>query len=685
MKEPTATPPIAAKKPKDLTIHGHTRVDEYFWLNDRENPEVIKYLTDENTYTKAIMADTDTFQAKLYKEMRSRIKEDDTSVPYKDNGYWYYTRYEEGKEYAIHCRKKGSMEGAEEILLNENELAEGHDYFSAGGLTVSDDNKWLSFSIDTVSRRLYTIHFKNLETGEILAESIPNSEGGVAWAADNKTVFYAKKDLQTLRTPEIYRHVVGTAASADKLIFTEEDDTFNCSVWRSRSKAKIFIGSYQTVSTEYRMLDASKPEGEFVLIEPRSRDHEYSVTDFGDKLYIVTNLEAKNFRLMEAPVKSPGRKNWKEVIAHRPETLLEGVEMFKDFMVLEERTNGLSMLRIRKQSTGEEHYVNFGEAAYTTYLSTNREFDTDKLRYGYSSMTTPWSTFEYGMATKERTLLKEQPVIGTFKKENYTTERIMATATDGTKVPISIVYRKGVKKDGSAPLLLYAYGSYGASMDAYFSSTNLSLLDRGFIYAIAHIRGGEEMGRQWYEDGKLLKKKNTFTDFIDCGEHLIKSGYTGKDKLFAMGGSAGGLLMGAVVNMRPDLWKGVVAAVPFVDVVTTMLDESIPLTTGEYDEWGNPNVKEYYDYIRSYSPYDNVEAKEYPNMLVTTGLHDSQVQYWEPAKWVARLRDRKTGNNLLLLHTNMEAGHGGASGRFESLKETALEFAFIFKLMGIKE
>jgi len=685
MKEPTATPPIAAKKPKDLTIHGHTRVDEYFWLNDRENPEVIKYLTDENTYTKAIMADTDTFQAKLYKEMRSRIKEDDTSVPYKDNGYWYYTRYEEGKEYAIHCRKKGTMEGAEEILLNENELAEGHDYFSAGGLTVSDDNKWLSFSIDTVSRRLYTIHFKNLETGEILAESIPNSEGGVAWAADNKTVFYAKKDLQTLRTPEIYRHVVGTAATTDKLIFTEEDDTFNCSVWRSRSKAKIFIGSYQTVSTEYRMLDASKPEGEFVLIEPRSRDHEYSVTDFGDKLYIVTNLEAKNFRLMEAPVKSPGRKNWKEVIAHRPETLLEGVEMFKDFMVLEERTNGLSMLRIRKQSTGEEHYVNFGEAAYTTYLSTNREFDTDKLRYGYSSMTTPWSTFEYGMATKERTLLKEQPVIGTFKKENYTTERIMATATDGTKVPISIVYRKGVKKDGSAPLLLYAYGSYGASMDAYFSSTNLSLLDRGFIYAIAHIRGGEEMGRQWYEDGKLLKKKNTFTDFIDCGEHLIKSGYTSKGKLFAMGGSAGGLLMGAVVNMRPDLWKGVVAAVPFVDVVTTMLDESIPLTTGEYDEWGNPNVKEYYDYIRSYSPYDNVEAKEYPNMLVTTGLHDSQVQYWEPAKWVARLRDRKTGDNLLLLHTNMEAGHGGASGRFESLKETALEFAFIFKLMGIKE
>ena len=685
MKDTQAIPPIAAKKPKDLTIHGHTRVDEYFWLNDRENPEVIDYLKAENDYTKAIMADTEGFQDKLYKEMRSRIKEDDTSVPYKDNGYWYYTRYEEGKEYAIHCRKKDSMEGTEEILLNENELAEGHDYFSAGGLNVSDDNKWMSYSVDTVSRRLYTIYFKNLETGQVLAESIPNCAGGVAWAADNKTVFYAKKDLQTLRTPEIFRHVVGTDPKADKLIFTETDDTFNCYVYRSRSKAKIIIGSSQTVSTEYRMLDATKPEGEFVLIEPRSRDHEYSISDFGDKLYIVTNWDAKNFRLMEAPINNPGRKNWKEVIAHRPETLLEGVEMFKDFMVLEERTNGLSMLRIRRQSTGEEHYINFGEAAYTTYLSTNRDFDTDKLRYGYSSMTTPWSTFEYGMATKERTLLKEQPVLGDFKKENYVTERIMATATDGTKVPVSIVYKKGVKKDGTAPLLLYAYGSYGASMDAYFSSTNLTLLDRGFIYAIAHIRGGEEMGRQWYEDGKLLKKKNTFTDFINCGEHLIKEGYTSKDKLFAMGGSAGGLLMGAVVNMRPDLWKGVVAAVPFVDVVTTMLDESIPLTTGEYDEWGNPNEKEYYEYILSYSPYDNVEAKDYPNMLVTTGLHDSQVQYWEPAKWVARLRDRKTDSNLLLLHTNMEAGHGGASGRFESLKETALEFAFIFKLAGIKE
>lgn len=680
MKDTLTAPPIAEKKPHELTIHGHTRVDEYFWLNDRENPEVIEYLNAENAYTKAMMADTDTLQDKLYKEMRGRIKEDDSSVPYQDNGYWYYTRYEEGKEYPIHCRKKSSFDAPEEVMLNVNELAEGHDYFSVAGLSVSDDNKWLSYGVDTVSRRLYTIHFKNLETGEVRPESIANCSPGVAWAADNKTVFFTKKDTQTLRTNQIFRHKLGDDVNVAKLIFTEEDETFNAGVYRSRSKAKIFIASYQTVSTEYRMLDANDPDGEFVLIEPRQRDHEYSVVHFGEKLYIVTNWEAKNFRLMETAVNKPSRSNWKEVIAHREETLLEGVEMFRDHMVLEERTGGLAQLRIRQMSTGAEHYVDFGEAAYTVYVSTNKDFNTDILRYGYSSMTTPWSTFDYSMTTKERTLMKEQPVLGGFNKENYATERIMAPATDGTLVPVSIVYRKGFKKDGSQPLLLYAYGSYGATMDAYFSSNNISLLDRGFVYAIAHIRGGEEMGRHWYEDGKLLKKKNTFTDFIDCGEHLIKEGYTSKGKLFAMGGSAGGLLMGAVVNMRPDLWQGVVAAVPFVDVVTTMLDESIPLTTGEYDEWGNPNVKEYYDYILSYSPYDNVEAKDYPNMLVTTGLHDSQVQYWEPAKWVARLRDRKTDNNLLLLHTNMEAGHGGASGRFEALKETALEFAFLLKL-----
>lgn len=685
MNDTLTAPPIAAKKPHELTIHGHTRVDEYFWLNDRENQEVIDYLNTENAYTKAMMADTDALQEKLYKEMRGRIKEDDSSVPYQDNGFWYYTRYEEGKEYPIHCRKKGSLDAAEEIMLNVNELAAGHDYISVAGLSVSDDNKWLTYGVDTVSRGLYTIHFKNLETGEVRPESIANCSPGVAWAADNKTMFFTKKDTRTLRTNQIFRHKLGEDVNSAKLIFIEEDETFNAGVYRSRSKQKIFIGSYQTVSTEYRMLDANDPDGEFVLIEPRQRDHEYSAVHFGEKLYIVTNWEAKNFRLMETPVSKPSRSNWKEVVAHREETLLEGVEIFRDHMVLEERTGGLAQLRIRQMSTGKEHYVDFGEAAYTVFVSTNKDFNTDILRYGYSSMTTPWSTFDYSMTTKERTLMKEQPVLGDFNKDNYATERIMAPARDGTLVPVSIVYRKGFKKDGNQPLLLYAYGSYGATMDAYFSSNNISLLDRGFVYAIAHIRGGEEMGRHWYEDGKLLKKKNTFTDFIDCGEHLVKEGYTSKGRLFAMGGSAGGLLMGAVVNMRPDLWQGVVAAVPFVDVVTTMLDESIPLTTGEYDEWGNPNVKEYYDYILSYSPYDNVEAKDYPNMLVTTGLHDSQVQYWEPAKWIARLRDRKTDDNLLLLHTNMEAGHGGASGRFEALKETALEFAFIFKLVGIKE
>jgi oligopeptidase B len=685
MNDTLTAPPIAAKKPHELTIHGHTRVDEYFWLNDRENQEVIDYLNAENAYTKAMMADTDALQEKLYKEMRGRIKEDDSSVPYQDNGYWYYTRYEEGKEYPIHCRKMGSLDADEEVMLNVNELAEGHDYISVAGLNVSDDNKWLAYGVDTVSRRLYTLYFKNLETGEVRPEIIADCSPGVAWAADNRTFFYTKKDTQTLRTNQIFRHKLGDDVNSAKLIFTEEDETFNAGVYRSRSKAKIFIGSYQTVSTEYRMLDANDPDGEFILIEPRQRDHEYNVVHFGEKLYIVTNWEAKNFRLMETAVSRPSRSNWKEVIAHREETLLEGVEMFRDHMVLEERKGGLAHLRIRQMSTGKEHYVDFGEAAYTVFVSTNKDFNTDILRYGYSSMTTPWSTFDYNMTTKERTLMKEQPVLGDFNKENYATERIMAPATDGTLVPVSIVYRKGFKKDGSNPLLLYAYGSYGATMDAYFSSNNISLLDRGFVYAIAHIRGGEEMGRHWYEDGKLLKKKNTFTDFIDCGEHLIKEGYTSQGKLFAMGGSAGGLLMGAVVNMRPDLWQGVVAAVPFVDVVTTMLDESIPLTTGEYDEWGNPNVKEYYDYILSYSPYDNVEAKDYPNMLVTTGLHDSQVQYWEPAKWVARLRARKTDSNLLLLHTNMEAGHGGASGRFEALKETALEFAFLLKLAGVGE
>lgn len=683
--EKNMKPPIAEKKPHEMTIHGHTRTDDYFWLKERENPDVIKYLEEENGYTAAALSDTKQFQDNLYKEMRGRIKEDDESVPYLDNGYYYYTRYEEGREYRLHCRRKGSMEAPEEIFIDENELAEGHDYFSLGGIEISDDNKIAAFGIDTVSRRLYTIHFKNLETGEMYDETIANCSGGGAWAKDNKTFFYIAKDTETLRTNRILRHELGTDVNTDVEVFFEKDETFTCYAWRAKSKDFIFIGSFQTISSEYRMLDAGNPKGEFIVIQPRERDHEYNVSHFGDKLYIVTNWDAKNFRLMETPVSKPGKENWKEVIAHRPETLLENIEIFRDYLVVAERTKGLPLLRIIDQKSGSEHYLNFGEEAYTSYIGTNMDFDTEVLRYGYSSLTTPWSTLDYNMRTKEKTLLKEQEVIGDFDRTNYQTERVMVTADDGTQVPMSIVYRKGLKKDGSNPTLLYAYGSYGATMDPYFSSIRLSLLDRGFVYALAHIRGGQDLGRQWYEDGKLLKKKNTFTDFINCGEYLIKNNYTTTEDLFAMGGSAGGLLMGAVVNMRPDLWKGVVAQVPFVDVITTMLDESIPLTTGEYDEWGNPNEKEYYDYILGYSPYDNVTAQDYPNMLVTTGLHDSQVQYWEPAKWVAKLRDKKTDSNLLLLHTNMEAGHGGASGRFESLKETALEYAFMFKLAGIKE
>ena len=686
MKEETAlAAPTAEKQPKELTIHNHTRIDDYFWLNDREDEQVIKYLEAENAYTSAILKDTEKFQEDLYKEMRGRIKEDDSSVPYKENGYFYYTRYEEGKEYEIHCRRKGSMESEEEVILDVNELAKGHDYCAVGELQVSDNNILLAYGIDTVSRRLYTIHFKNLETGETLEEAIPNCAGGGAWAKDNRTFFYTGKDLETLRTDRIWKHTLGTPAKADKEIFNETDDTFSCYVWRTKSRQMIMIGSFQTLSSEFQYLDAGTPEGEFKIVQPRERDHEYGVSHYQDRFYIRTNLDAKNFKLVSTPVSAPGKDNWVEVIPHRGETLFEGLEIFKDHMVLEERTSGLSQIRVINHVDGTEHYLDFGEPAYSAYIGQNVDFDTEVLRFGYSSMTTPWSTFDYNMNTKEKTLMKEQPVLGEFDKADYTTERLMAKAEDGTLVPISVVYRNGAKVEDGAPTLLYAYGSYGASMDAYFSSGRLSLLDRGFIFAIAHIRGGQEMGRHWYEDGKLLKKKNTFTDFIDCGKFLIEQGYTKKDGLYAMGGSAGGLLMGAVVNMAPELWNGVVAAVPFVDVVTTMLDETIPLTTSEYDEWGNPNDKLYYDYILSYSPYDNVAAHAYPNMLVTTGLHDSQVQYWEPAKWVAKLRELKTDDNVLLLHTNMEAGHGGASGRFEAIKETAREYAFIFKMEGITQ
>ena len=678
-------PPVAEKIKKELTIHGDTRVDNYCWLNQRDNPKVIEYLEAENAYTKAMMKHTEDFQKEIYDEIVGRIKQTDMSVPYKDNGYYYYTRYEEGNEYPIYCRKKESLNSEEKIMLNVNEMAEGYNFYSVRGLSVSSDNKLLAYSVDTISRRKYTIYFKDLTTGKIFDVCIPATSGGATWANDNKTVFYTLKDENSLRSYKIMRHVLGTNLSDDVEIFEEKDETFSTYIRKTKSDKYLIISSRSTLSDEYRFLDANNPDGEFKIIQPRERNLEYSIDHYKDKFYIRTNLEAKNFRLMETPVNKTTKENWKEVIPHRKDVFLQNIEIFNNYLVVGERKNGLRQIRIIKWDDRSDHYLDFGEEAYTARISVNRDFDTELLRYSYTSLTTPNSTFDYNMNTKEKVLLKQQEVLGDFDPADYYAERLYATADDGTKIPISLVYRKGLEKNGDNPLLLSGYGSYGASRDPSFSSVRLSLLDRGFVYAIAHIRGGSEMGRYWYEDGKLLKKKNTFTDFNDCAEHLIAEKFTNSEKLFAMGGSAGGLLMGAIINMQPELYKGVVAAVPWVDVVTTMLDKTIPLTTSEFDEWGNPEDEEYYNYMLSYSPYDNVEAKDYPALLVTTGLHDSQVQYFEPAKWVAKLRDKKTGDNLLLLHCNMEAGHGGVSGRFKRYKETALEYAFMFDLVGITE
>jgi oligopeptidase B len=684
MRKEQMKPPIAKTIKKELTLHGHTRIDNFFWLKEREDPEVIAYLNAENDYLKNVLRHTEALQDKLFKEITGRIKKTDMSVPYQDNGYYYYNRYEEKKEYPLYCRKKGSLDGEEEILLDANEMAKGHTYFHVTGLSVSPDNNLLAYGVDTVSRRKYSIYFKNLKTGEVSGDKIPNTTGQATWANDNKTVFYAVKD-KTLRSHKIFKHRLGEAAAKDRQVYHEADKTFNTRVFKTRSKKYLMIASRSTLSTEYRFLDADEPDGSFKIIQPREKDLEYSVEHFQNKFYIRTNYKAKNFRLMETPVAKTAKENWQELIPHREDVFLGGFNVFENFLVLSEREMGLVKLRIIKWADKSEHNLDFGEATYFAYIHFNPEIYTDSLRFGYTSLTTPNSVYEYNMLSREKILLKQEEVVGDFKPENYQAERLYAVAKDGKKVPISLVYRKGVKKDGTNPLLLTGYGSYGFSYDPHFSSPQLSLLDRGGILAIAHIRGGQELGRDWYENGKLLNKKNTFTDFIACAERLIKEKFTASDKLFARGGSAGGLLMGAVVNMRPDLFKGIIAAVPFVDVVTTMLDDSIPLTTAEYDEWGNPNNKEYYDYMLSYSPYDNVEKKNYPAMLVTTGLHDSQVQYWEPAKWVAKLRTLKTGNNLLLLHTNMDAGHGGASGRFKRYKEVALSFAFIFDQLGIKE
>ncbi|MEZ5058105.1 MAG: S9 family peptidase [Saprospiraceae bacterium] len=674
--------PTCEKKPKELSIHGDTRIDNYYWLNDRENPDVIAYLNAENKYLDTVMSHLDSFKTTLFDEIVARIKQDDESVPYLDNGYWYYTRYEKGKEYPIYCRKEGNMDAAEQIMLDVNELAKPYSFYNVGGLSVSPDNKILAFGEDTLSRRIYTIRFKNLETGEISEQKIENTTGSTVWANDNNTFFFTRKD-ETLRPDKIYKRKFNQAGAADQLVWHESDPTFVTYVYNSRSKKYIFIGSYQTVSTEYKVISADQPDAPYKVFQPRERDLEYAVEHFNDKFYIRTNFDAKNFRLMECGENATSKNDWQELIPHRDSVLFEGMDFFNNYLVLSERIDGILKMRIRGWDGSDDHYVDFGEEAYVASAATNREADTKKVRIGYTSMTTPVSVLEYDMETHDLKVLKEQEVIGDFDKNNYQSERLYVKARDGVKVPVSLVYRKDLfKKDGSSPLLLYGYGSYGASMDPYFSSVRLSLLDRGFVYAIAHIRGGEELGRQWYEDGKLLNKKNTFTDFIDCGKYLVAEKYGAADELYGMGGSAGGLLMGAVVNMEPKMWKGIIAAVPFVDVVTTMLDESIPLTTGEFDEWGNPKDKTYYDYIKSYSPYDNVEAKEYPAMMVTTGLHDSQVQYWEPAKWVAKLRDMKTDKNPLVMYCNMDTGHSGASGRFERYKETAMEYAWLLDLAG---
>ena len=696
--------PDAKKIPLELTDHGDTRVDDYFWMRlsdeqkkaetpDAQTQDVLDYLTEENAYIDGALAHTKDLQDQLFDEIVGRIKKDDRSVPVKDRGYWYYTRYEEGKEYAINCRKPAGDEtkyeecgGAEEVMMDQNVMAEGHDYFSMGGMRVSDDNNLLAFAVDTVSRRQYTVHFKDLSTGEILADEIPLTTGGATWAADNKTVFYTRKDEQTLRSNQVFRHVLGTSVEDDVLVFEEEDETFACGVYRTKSDAYLVIYTSQTLSQEYRVLAADDPTGEWKVFQPRERDLEYGISHYGDHFYVVTNLDAKNFRLMKTPVNATTKDNWEEVIPHRDDVLLEGIEIFKDFLVVEERMDGLNQIRIKSWDGAKDEYLEFNDPAYTCGTRSNPDFNTEILRFGYSSMTTPSSSYDHNMRTGERTLLKQQEVVDeNFSPDNYTSERLMVEVRDGVKVPVSMVYRKGTKRDGNNPFLLYAYGSYGSSMDPYFSSVRLSLLDRGFVYAIAHIRGGQEMGRQWYEDGKLLKKQNTFNDFEDVGRAMVEMKYTSPEHLYAMGGSAGGLLMGAVMNQAPELFNGVVAAVPFVDVINTMLDESIPLTTFEFDEWGNPKNEEYYHYMKSYSPYDQVKAQEYPNTLVTTGYWDSQVQYWEPAKWVAKLRDYHQGENLLLFHTNMDAGHGGQSGRFRRYRETALEYAFMMDLEGITE
>jgi oligopeptidase B len=682
--------PVCDTISKKFTAHGDTRIDEYYWLNQYwlkgpDSGKVVDYLKAENAYLDTMMGGTRSLQKKLYEEMKGRIKEKDESVPVFSNGYYYYSRTVEGTDYYLYCRKKGNLDAPEEILADVNAMAKGYDYFSATGFSVSPDNKLMVYGVDTVSRRQYVLHIKNLETGTVLPDVLTNTEGYAVWGNDSKTLFYTSKNKVTLLSEKIKKHTLGTTEQSDVIVYTEKDPSNYINVSKSKSGKYIFINSAGTLSSEVQWLDANTPNGNFKVFQPRLKEVLYSVADQGNRFLIITNQQARNFKLAECPLDKTAADNWKDVLPHSDSVLIEDVEVFKDFWVTTERKNGLTQMRIHNVTDGSEHFVDFGEPAYAVYPSGNREYDLGTLRFGYTSLTTPNSEFDYNMATKEKKLIKEQEVPGGYDKSRYATERVFASAKDGVKVPISLVYKKGLVKDGTAPCLLYGYGSYGNSIDATFSASRLSLLDRGFVYAVAHIRGGQEMGRQWYEDGKMMKKINTFTDFIAAAEFLIADKFTSAAHMYANGGSAGGLLMGAIVNMRPDLWNGVVADVPFVDVITTMSDPTIPLTTNEYDEWGNPASKAAYNYMKLYSPYDNVAAINYPNILVTTGLHDSQVQYFEPAKWVARLRRLKTGKNLLLLKTNMEAGHGGKSGRFKYLEDVALRHAFYLSLEGISQ
>lgn len=687
----SALTPFAEKKEHLRIVHGDSVVDNYYWMYDYfgkgpDSTKVIDYLKAENAYLDTVMFATKKLQSDLFSEMKKRIKEKDMSVPWFKNGYFYYYRTDEGEQYYKLCRKKDSLNSNEEVILDVDEMARGNDYFYINDFNISEDNNFIAFGVDKISRRQYTIFIKDLKTGQLLKDSITNTEGDPVWASDNKTIFYTAKNEVTLLSEKIKRHTLGNPANEDAVVYDENDKANYIGVWKTKNDKYIFIYSEATLSNELRMIESDKPYTEFKIFQPRIKEVLYNVTPLEDKFLITTNISgAKNFKVMECPLYKTDTANWRGFIPHRTNVLVEDVEEFENFIVINERHEGLSKIRIKNLKGSDDYFLDFNEPAYAVYGGYNPEYNSHIFRFNYTSLVTPYSVIDYNFSTKEKKLMKQMEVLGGYNSSGYITERLMAMSRDGIRIPISVVYKKGLSKDGNAPLLLYGYGSYGYSEDPSFSSNLLSLLDRGFVYAIAHIRGGQEMGRQWYEDGKMMKKKNTFNDFIDCAEYLISEKYTSKEHLYAYGASAGGLLIGAIINMSPHLWHGVIAEVPFVDVVNTMLDENIPLTTNEYDEWGNPNNKENYFYLKSYSPYENIEKKEYPHILVITGLHDSQVQYFEPAKWVAKLREMKTDNNFLLLRTNMEYGHGGASGRFDYLHDEALRYTFLLTLEGINK